>query len=82
MITDLEGQKAVDCFCYINEVGLDRYSATNTIKVQGNVHIVWGSSMYSDSGSQFLEVVEDTIGRYHTVYECCGYPNTVLRYGV
>jgi len=78
-ITDLEGQQAVDFLCYNNVDRSDRYSATNTVKVQGNVYIGLGSVLYSDSGTQLLEVVEDTIGRHDTVYGCCSNPNNKLR---
>lgn len=81
-ITDLEGQQAVDFLCYNNNDRTDRYSATNTVKVQGNVYVGLGSILYSDSGTPLLEVVEDTIGRHDTVYGCCSNPNNMLRYGV
>ena len=81
-ITDLEGQQAVDFLCYNNNDRSDRYSATNTVKVQGNVYVGLGSILYSDSGTPLLEVVEDTIGRHDTVYGCCSNSNNMLRYGV
>ena len=81
-ITDLEGQQAVDFLCYNNNDRSDRYSATNTVKVQGNIYVGLGSILYSDSGIPLLEVVEDTIGRHDTVYGCCSNPNNILRYGV
>ena len=81
-ITDLKGQQAVDFLCYNNSDRSDRYSATNTVKVQGNVYVGLGSILYSDSGTPLLEVVEDTIGRHDTVYGCCSNPNNMLRYGV
>lgn len=81
-ITDLKGQQAVDFLCYDNEDRSDRYSATNTIKVQGNIYIGKGSVLYSDRGIPLLTVTEDTIGRHDTVYGCCSNPNNLLRYGV
>ena len=81
-IIDLEGQQAVDFLCYNNNDRSDRYSATNTVKVQGNVYVGLGSILYSDSGAPLLEVVEDTIGRHDTLYGCCSNPNNMLRYGV
>ena len=81
-ITDLEGQQAVDFLCYNNNDRSDRYSATNTVKVQGNIYVGLGTILYSDSGIPLLEVVEDTIGRHDTVYGCCSNPNNMLRYGV
>ena len=81
-ITDIEGQQAVDFFCYDNNNRSGRYSATNTMKVQGNIYVGLGSILYSDSGTQLLEVVEDTTGKHDTVYGCCSNPNNLLRYGV
>ena len=81
-LTDLEGQQAVDFLCYNNNDRSDRYSATNSVKVQGNVYVGLGSILYSDSGIPLLEVVEDTIGRHDTVYGCCSNTNNLLRYGV
>ena len=81
-LTDLEGQQAVDFLCYNNNDRSDRYSATNSVKVQGNVYVGLGSILYSDSGIPLLEVVEDTIGRHDTVYGCCSNINNLLRYGV
>lgn len=81
-ITDLEGQQAVDFLCYNNNDRSDRYSATNTVKVQGNIYVGLGSILYSDVGIPLLEVVEDTIGQHDTVYGCCSNPNNMLRYGV
>ena len=81
-ITDIEGQQAVDFLCYDNKDRSDRYSATNTMKVQGNIYVGLGSILYSDSGIQLLEVMEDTTGKHDTVYGCCSNPNNLLRYGV
>ena len=81
-ITDLEGQQAVDFLCYDNKKRSNRYCATNTLKVQGNVYVGLCSILYADDGSSLLEVVEDTIGRHDTVYGCCSNPNNFLRYGV
>ncbi|MCC5988148.1 MAG: DUF1989 domain-containing protein [Pararhodobacter sp.] len=82
VITDLEGQQAVDFLCFDADDPADRYSATNTIKVQGNVHIGLGSVLYADSGKALMRVVEDTIGRHDTIYGCCSIANNRLRYGV
>ncbi len=37
--TDTHGQQAVDFLCYDADNTSDRYSATNTVKVQGNVYV-------------------------------------------
>ena len=38
-LVDLEGQQAVDFLCFDAADPSDRYNATNTIKVQGNIYI-------------------------------------------
>lgn len=81
-IIDLEGQQAVDFLCYDGANPSDRYSATNTVKVQGNIFVSAGSVLYSDSGQSLMTVIEDTVGRHDTVYGCCSNPNNFLRYGV
>ena len=81
-ITDLEGQQAVDFLCYDADDLTDRFSATNTIKVQGNIYIEEGSVLRADSGKPLFTVVKDTVGRHDTIYGCCSNPNNMLRYGV
>ena len=53
-IIDLEGQQAVDFLCYDGANPQDRYSATNTVKVQGNIFVGLGSVLYSDSGASLM----------------------------
>src|SRR6266508_2987371 len=65
-IVDLEGQQAVDFLCYDAANPADRYSATNTIKVQGNIYVTRGTVLYSDSGHALFTVIADTYGRHDT----------------
>lgn len=81
-ITDTHGQQAVDFLCYDADNKEDRYSAANTVKVQGNIYVGEGTVLYSDSGKALMTVIEDTIGKHDTVYGCCSNPNNMLRYGV
>ncbi len=80
-IKDTYGQQAVDFICYDADNTSDRYSATNTVKVQGNVYIGKGTVLYADSGKPLLQVIEDTVGKHDTIYGCCSNPNNKLRYG-
>lgn len=82
VLTDLEGQQAVDFLCYDARNPADRYSATNTIKVQGNVYVGLGTVLYADSGKALMTVIEDSVGRHDTIYGCCSNPNNRLRYGI
>jgi urea carboxylase-associated protein 1 len=81
-IIDLEGQQAVDFLCYPADDLTDRYSAMNTVKVQGGIYIDKGTVLYSDAGVALFTVVADTLGRHDTIYGCCSEPNNFLRYGV
>ena len=81
-IKDTHGQQAVDFLCYDADNTADRYSATNTVKVQGNVYVGNGTVLYADSGKPLLTVIEDTVGRHDTIYGCCSNPNNKLRYDV
>ncbi len=82
VITDLEGRQAVDFLCFDAGAPQDRYSATNTVKVQGNIYVGLGTVLYADSGKALMRVVEDTVGRHDTIYGCCSNANNRLRYGV
>ncbi len=81
-LVDLEGRQAVDFLCFDAADRRDRYSATNTIKVQGNVYIRVGTVLYSDRGAALFTVITDTCGRHDTIYGCCSEANNLLRYGV
>jgi len=81
-LVDLEGQQAVDFLCFDAAKPSDRYSATNTIKVQGNIYVGAGTVLYSDRGAALFTVVVDTCGRHDTIYGCCSEANNFLRYGV
>jgi urea carboxylase-associated protein 1 len=81
-IVDLEGRQAVDFLCYDAEDPKDRYSAMNTVKVQGNVFVGKGSVLYSDRGQALMTVIEDTCGSHDTIAGCCSEANNFLRYGV
>ena len=82
VIRDTHGQQAVDFLCYDADNTSDRYSSTNTVKVQGNVYVGKGTVLYADSGKPLLRVIEDTVGKHDTIYGCCSNPNNKLRYGV
>jgi urea carboxylase-associated protein 1 len=81
-IVDLEGQQAVDFLCFNAADPTDRYSAMNTIKVQGNIFIQTGTVLYSDLGNPLFTMVQDTCGRHDTIIGCCSEANNWLRYGV
>ena len=81
-LVDLEGQQAVDFLCFDAADPTDRYSATNTVKVAGNIYIGQGTMLYSDRGAALFTIIADTCGRHDTIYGCCSEANNFLRYGV
>jgi uncharacterized protein len=81
-LIDLEGQQAVDFLCFDAADPTDRYCATNTIKVQGNIYLGNGTVLYSDRGAALFTITADTCGRHDTIYGCCSEANNFLRYGV
>jgi urea carboxylase-associated protein 1 len=81
-LVDLEGQQAVDFLCFDAADPSDRYSATNTIKVQGNIYIEHYMVLYSDRGAALFTIIADTCGRHDTIYGRCSEANNFLRYGV
>ena len=81
-IVDLHGRQAVDFLCYDAADPSDRYSAMNTVKVQGNVFVHKGTVLYSDRGNALFTVIEDTCGSHDTIAGCCSEANNFLRYGV
>src|SRR5580700_10029700 len=78
-LVDLEGQQAVDFLCFDAADPSDRYSATNTIKVQGNIYIGAGTVLYSDRGAALFTIIRDTCEWHDTIYGCCSEPNNFLR---
>ena len=81
-ITDLHGQQAVDFLVYSAELPVDRYSATNTMKINGNIYIGKGTKLYSDRARVLMTVAEDTCGRHDTIGGCCSAHSNLVRYGV
>ena len=81
-IVDLEGQQAVDFLCYDAADPKDRYSAMNTVKLQGNVYVKKGTVLYSEFGKPLFTVIEDTCGYHDSIAGCCSEASNFIRYGV
>ena len=81
-LTDLEGRQAIDFLCYNADDPLERYSATDTIKIAGRIFVGKGSLLYSDMGNVLFTVIEDTCGKHDTIAGCCSMESNVVRYGV
>ena len=44
-IVDIEGGQGVDFLCYNEHESSDRYNAANTIKLNGNIYILWADNL-------------------------------------
>lgn len=81
-IVDLEGNQAVDTLFYNASDGDEHYSATNTIRAQGNIYLGQGSVLRSNRNRPLLRIVEDTCGRHDTLGGACAQESNVVRYAL
>ena len=81
-ILDLEGNQAVDTLFYSAADPADRYSATDTIREQGNVYLTAGTKLISSEGNVLLEIVADTCGRHDTLGGACASESNTIRYAL
>jgi urea carboxylase-associated protein 1 len=81
-ILDTEGNQAVDTLFYSAEDPTDRYSATDTIREQGNVYLTAGTKLISTEGNVLMEIVADTCGRHDTLGGACAAESNTVRYSL
>ncbi len=79
-ILDLEGNQAADTLFYNARDPSERYSATDTIREQGNVYLTNGSVLRSNLNNPMLEIVADTCGRHDTLGGACATESNTVRY--
>jgi urea carboxylase-associated protein 1 len=81
-ILDLEGNQAADTLFYnANDIS-ERYSATDTIREQGNLYLTSGSVLMSNECQPMLKIVADTCGRHDTVGGACATESNTVRYAL
>jgi uncharacterized protein len=81
-IVDLEGNQAVDTL-FFNSRDLDeRYSATETMRAQGNIYLTAGTRLMSSEGRALLTIVADTCGRHDTLGGACSAESNQVRYAL
>ena len=81
-ILDLEGNQAADTLFYNAHDTADRYSASDTIRRQGNLYLTAGSKLYSSQGNELLEITADTCGRHDTIGGACSRESNTMRYAL
>ena len=80
-IVDSEGQQAVDALFYRADDHAERYSAQDTLRVQGSAYIGTGTQLISSEGRVMMTVVADTCGRHDTSAGCCSCESNAVRFG-
>jgi hypothetical protein len=81
-IVDLQGNQAVDTLFYRADTLEERYSATDTIRAQGNIYLSTGTALLSNEGSTLLKIVADTCGRHDTLGGACSAESNTVRYAL
>ena len=81
-IVDLEGNQAVDTLFFNARDTSERYSATDTIRAQGNLYLTTGTALLSSEGRPLLSIVADTCGRHDTVGGACSAESNQVRYSL
>lgn len=81
-IVDLKGNQAVDTIFYAAADGAERYSASDTIRAQGNIYLTTGTRLLSTAGRTLLTIVADTCGRHDTLGGACSAESNTVRYAL
>ena len=81
-IMDLEGNQAADVLFYNAHNPVERYSATDTIRNQGNIYLTTGTQLMSSEGNVMLAIVADTCGRHDTLGGACAAESNTVRYAL
>jgi urea carboxylase-associated protein 1 len=79
-IVDVEGNEAADTLFYAAADPAERYSASDTVRGQGNVYLGTGSKLRSTRDRVMLEIVADTCGRHDTLGGACASESNTVRY--
>ena len=80
-IVDSEGQQAVDTIFYRADDFAERYSAQDTLRVQGSAYVGVGTKVVSNEGNVMLTVVADSCGRHDTMAGACSCESNTVRFG-
>ena len=81
-IVDLEGNQAVDTLFFNARDTAERYSATETVRAQGNIYLTTGTALVSSEGRPLLTIVADTCGRHDTLGGACSAESNQVRYAL
>lgn len=80
-VVDIEGQQAVDALLYGAEDTAERYSAQDTLRVQGSAYVGLGTRLVSNRGRVMARITADSCGRHDTSAGCCSCESNAVRFG-
>lgn len=80
-VVDIEGQQAVDALLYGAEDTAERYSAQDTLRVQGSAYVGLGTRLISNRGRVMARIAADSCGRHDTSAGCCSCESNAVRFG-
>jgi uncharacterized protein len=81
-LLDLEGNQAADTLFFNADDPAERYSASDTIREQGNIYLTAGSVLRSDVCRPMLTITADTVGRHDTLGGACATESNTVRYAL
>lgn len=81
-ILDLEGNQAADTLFFNADRPEERYSASDTIREQGNIYLSAGSVLLSNLCRPMLTITADTVGRHDTLGGACATESNTVRYAL
>jgi urea carboxylase-associated protein 1 len=79
-IVDLEGNQAVDTLFFNADDPAEHYSASDTIREQGNIYLRTDTVLQSDLCRPMLTITADTVGRHDTLGGACSTESNTVRY--
>jgi hypothetical protein len=80
-LIDIEGCQALDALFYNAADPAERYSAQDTIRVQGAAYIGLGTTLVSNEGRAMATLIADSCGRHDTLAGCCSCESNRVRFG-
>ena len=80
-LIDVEGCQALDALFYNAADPSERYSAQDTIRVNGTPYLGLGTTLVSSEGRAMATLVADTCGRHDTLAGCCSCESNAIRFG-
>jgi uncharacterized protein len=80
-IVDLRGQQAVDALFYRANRYAERYSAQDTVMMQGSAYIGIGTEFISSEGNVMAMLTADSCGSHDTSAGACSCEANTVRFG-